>query len=85
MTWASGSNSAVRLTPPIPAIRATANTSPFGTAPSRSAAITCGAHRTSPVAVASRTVGSFAVTSTIRAWPVASRWVNGCSVIDPPG
>ena len=43
----------------MPAIRATASTSPFGTAPSRSAATTSGAQRTKPRAVAARTVGCF--------------------------
>ena len=51
----------------LPEMRATASTSPLGTDPSRSAATTCGAHRTNPRAVAARTVGCLSVTSTMRA------------------
>ena len=83
MTCASGSSSGVRLAAAMPAIRATASTSPFGTAPSRSAATTAGPHCTRPLAVAARTVGCLAVTSTIRACPAASRCVN-CSVMGSP-
>jgi hypothetical protein len=57
----------VRLAAWMPEMRATASTSPLGTDPSRSAATTCGAHRTNPRAVAARTVGCLSVTSTMRA------------------
>ena len=77
MTWASGSSSGVFFAAWIPATRATARTSPFGTAPSRRRATTSGEQRTVPVAVAARTVGCFSVTSTIRALPASSRWVKG--------
>src|SRR5690606_29237514 len=76
MTCASGRSSAVRFAPAIPAMRATASTSPLGTVPSRSAATISGEHRTTPVAVAERTVGCLAVTSTMRACPRSSRCVK---------
>ena len=76
MTCASGSRSGVRLAAWMPAIRATASTSPFGTVPSRSAATTSAEQRTNPRAVAARTVGCLAVTSTMRAWPASSRCVK---------
>jgi len=76
MMCARGSSSAQRFAPWIPAMRATASTSPFGTDPSRSDATTSGAHRTNPRAVAERTVGCLSVTSTMRAWPDSSRWVK---------
>ncbi len=47
----------MRLAAWMPAIRATASTSPFGTVPSRSAATTSVEQRTNPRAVAARTVG----------------------------
>jgi hypothetical protein len=76
ITCASGSSSGVRFAAAMPEMRATASTSPFGTAPSRIAATTSGAQRTNPSAVAERTVGCFSVTSTMRAFPASSRWVN---------
>lgn len=82
ITCASGRSSAHFFAPAIPAIRATANASPFGTEPSRSASSTAGEQCTMPLAVALRTVGDFSVTSTIRAWPAASRWVK---VMGSPG
>ena len=66
----------------IPAMRATANTSPLGTVPSQSRATVSGAHLTKPRAVAERTVGVFSVTSTIRACPTESRCVS--SIFGPP-
>ena len=49
---------------------------PFGTVPLRSASTTSGEQVTSPVAVASRTVGCLPVTSTMRAAPASSKWVK---------
>jgi len=82
ITCARGSRSGTRFAAAIPATRATARTSPFGTVPSRRAASTCGEHVTRPTAVADRTVGCFPVTSTMRACPRGSRWVN--SIRTPP-
>ena len=67
MTWASGRSLGVRFAAAMPAMRATASTSPFGTASSRSADTTAGGQTTNPRAVADRTVGAFSVTSTMRA------------------
>lgn len=74
ITCASGSREGVDLAAWMPAMRATASTSPFGTVPSRRAVITSALQRTKPRAVAVRTVGCFAVTSTMCARPPASRW-----------
>lgn len=63
----------VRLAAWIPAIRATASTSPFGTVPSRRHRRTFGEQSTRPTAVAWRTVGSLAVTSTMNAVPSERR------------
>ena len=76
ITWARGSSSGTFLVAAIPAMRATANTSPLGTRPSRKAATTCGEQVTKASALALRTVGVLAVTSTMRAAPAESRWVN---------
>src|SRR6478752_9300868 len=57
----------------MPAIRATASASPFGTVPSRRAATQAGLSRTRPAAVAVRSVSGLPDTSTIRASPVALR------------
>jgi molybdopterin-guanine dinucleotide biosynthesis protein A len=67
----------------IPAIRATASTSPLGTSPERirSAADVV----TRPLAVAVRVVTSRAATSTIRAWPASSRWVRSLMTDLPVG
>src|SRR5699024_10737089 len=78
---ASGSKSGTFLAAAIPAMRATANTSPLGTVPSRKAWIMSGEHATSPCAVAARTVGVFSVTSTMYASPALSRCVNFIEVI----
>ncbi len=64
----------------MPAIRATANASPFGTVPSRSAARHSGLTRTVAAAVAVRAVTSLPETSTIRASPAAVRCGNGEAV-----
>src|SRR5690606_21393729 len=80
--WQSGTRSGVRLAPWMPAIRATASASPLGTVPPRRASITSAETSTRPVAVAVRAVTSLAVTSTMRARPAESRWLNpeGCGV-----
>src|SRR3954449_7991656 len=74
-------SSDVRLAPWMPAIRATANASPLGTAPSRNAATHSALSSTRPAAVAVRVVTSLAETSTIRASPAEVRWGNGASLI----
>ena len=61
------------MAPWIPAIRATASASPFGTVPSRSAATHSAFSRTKPAAEAVRAVTAFAETSTIRASPAGFR------------
>jgi len=76
MGWQSGTRSGVRLAAWIPAMRATARASPFGTPGPRSSSTTSGETSTRPDAVAVRTVTSFPETSTIRAAPRLSRWVN---------
>ena len=76
ITCASGSSSGVRFAAAMPATLATARTSPLGTSPPRRAATTDGGHRTRPSAVALRAVTCLPLTSTIRACPAASRWVN---------
>ena len=75
--------SGVRLVAMIPAIRATASTSPLGTSPERmrpAAEVV-----TRPLAVAVRVVTSRPATSTIRAWPAASRWVRSLMRALPVG
>jgi hypothetical protein len=74
--WHSGIRSGVRLAPAIPAMRATASASPFGTSPARSAATASADSSTRPDAHADRAVTSLPDTSTIRAWPAASTWVS---------
>ncbi len=74
--WHSGIRSGVRFAPWIAAILATASASPLGTVPSRRAATAGAESSTRPVAVAVRAVTSLAETSTILAWPAASRWVR---------
>ena len=63
--WQSGIKSGVRFAPMIPAIRAVARTSPFGTVLSRSIVITSAERDTCPLACAVRTVTSRSLTSTI--------------------
>ena len=70
--WHSGIRSGVRLAPAIPAIRATASASPFGTSPALRAATARADSSTRPVAQADRAVTSLPDTSTIRACPAAS-------------
>ncbi len=68
----------MRLAAMMPAIRATASASPFGTPSPRSSATTAGEVSTVPVARASRAVTSLPETSTIRAAPASSTWVSRC-------
>src|SRR5687767_5282512 len=60
----------------MPAMRATAKTSPLGVVPSRSARKVAGRMRSSARATARRALTSFAPTSTMRARPRASRWLK---------
>ena len=74
--WQSGMRSGVRLAPMMPARRATDSTSPFFTPPPVMRAIVSGCMRTEPLAVAVRSVTALAVTSTMAALPLASKWVR---------
>src|SRR4051794_4737106 len=74
--WHSGMSDGVCLAPMMPAMRATASASPFGTPPPRSSPTTSSDTSTRPLAVAVRAVTSLPVTSTIRAAPDSSRWVR---------
>src|SRR5690349_16508040 len=65
----------------MPATRATARTSPLPIAPRATSDVVSGAISTFPLATARRCVGSFGVTSTIRARPSGSRWVKDRSLI----
>src|SRR5258705_7526501 len=76
MGWQSGIRSAVLLAAEMPAIRATERTSPFLAAPRRIKESVAGFIRTSTAARAVRWVTGFSPTSTIRAAPERSRWVN---------
>src|SRR4051794_18988396 len=60
----------------IPAIRATANASPLGNAPSRNSRTTSALTMTRPQAVAVRTEMSLPETSTMRASPRSFKCVN---------
>ena len=71
----------MRLAAWMPAIRATASTSPFFTSRLAIAIVVSGFMNTLQRATARRWVGSLGVTSTIRAWPSGSRWVNCRSLI----
>ena len=66
----------VRLAAWMPATRATASTSPFLTSRLAMATVVSGVMNTLQRATARRCVGSFGVTSTIRARPKGSRWLN---------
>ena len=66
----------MRLAAWIPAIRATAATSPFGASPAATLAAASGDIRTTARARAQRSVSALALTSTIVARPAASRWVS---------
>src|SRR5215207_10108634 len=79
--WQSGIMSDVRLAAWMPATRATASTSPFLISRLAMAAVVSGFINTLHRASARRCVGSFGVTSTIRARPNGSRCVNDRSLI----
>ena len=67
--WHSGSHSGVRFAAAIPATRATASTSPFGSFPASSIDSVSGRIDTNPDAVAVRTVSGLALTSIISTRP----------------
>src|SRR5688572_29505119 len=71
----------VRLAAWMPATRATDNTSPFFTSRLAIASIVAGWANTLQRATARRCDGSFGVTSTMRARPSGSRWLNVRSLI----
>src|SRR5262249_31992547 len=71
--WQSGTSSAVRLAAMMPARRATARTSPFGTSPAAIAPSVVGRMVTSPRARAALPVTPLGETSTMRARPRRSR------------
>ena len=71
--------SAVRLDAWMPATRATASTSPLVTSRLATAMVVSGFMNTLQRATARRWVASFGVTSTMRARPSGSRWVNAWS------
>src|SRR5256714_3535193 len=73
--WHSGMRSGVRFAAMMPATRATWSASPL-LVPSRTASSVGAAIRTMHSAVASRTVAALSATSTIRAAPFSSTWVN---------
>ena len=74
--WQSGTSSAVRLAPWIAAIRATPITSPFLALPDSISISVSGRIRIAPPARATRWVSALAETSTMCAWPSASKWVS---------
>src|SRR4051794_6358692 len=82
--WHSGIMSEVRLAAWMPAIRATAKTSPFFTSRLAIAMVVSGFMNTLQRAPARRWVGSFGVTSTMWAWLSGSRCVNCRSLTPPP-
>src|SRR3954463_10600902 len=79
--WHSGIVSLVRFAAWIPATRATASTSPLLTSRLAMAAVVSAAMKTLHRATARRCVGSFGVTSTMRARPIGSRWEKARSLI----
>src|SRR5947209_3994595 len=74
--WQSGISSCVFFAAMMPAMRATANTSPFLAWPERQSASVSGRMTTLPSAIATRSVTALAETSTIRASPVSERCVR---------
>src|SRR4051794_5029732 len=83
--WASGISSSVRLAAWMAAIRATAATSPLGASPAATLAAADGDIRTTARARAYRSVGAFALTSTMRARPAESKCVSGAPSIPVHG
>ena len=63
------------------AMRAMPSTSPFLAEPERISARVSGFMRIVPAATAMRWVSCLAPTSTMWAWPVASKWVSGLILV----
>src|SRR3954451_4596433 len=80
--WHNGSRFGVCLAAWIPATRATASTSPFVIAPDAILEEVSGSMKTRQRADARRWLGSLAETSTMRARPSGSRWVNSDATTD---
>ncbi len=76
MGWQSGMSSQVRLAAWMPARRAAARTSPFFAVPLFMALRAAADIATWASAMATRRVAGLAPTSTMRAWPRASRWLS---------
>src|SRR6266436_1532676 len=74
--WQSGINSCVRFAAMMPAMRAAPSTSPFFALPASTRSSVFGAITTRPSAMASRSLGVFADTSTMRASPPRPRWLS---------
>ena len=77
----TGGEPLVRLVAMMPAMRATPSTSPFFTVPLSTAANASAFMVMMPCATASRKVTFFSLTSTITAFPAASKWVRLFSLI----
>ena len=77
MGWQSGISSLVRLEAWIAAMRAMPSTSPFFALPDFTMSKVAGSMWMRPVAMATRRVSALAPTSTMWAWPSASKWVSG--------
>jgi hypothetical protein len=75
--WHSGIRSDVRLEAWMPAMRAMPSTSPFFAVPLRTSAKVSGSMLIDPAARAMRAVCALPPTSTMCAWPSASKWVSG--------
>ena len=76
MGWHRGMRSLVFLAPWMPAMRAMPNTSPFLAVPDWISASVAGIMSIRPVATAMRRVLDLLPTSTMWAWPWASKWVK---------
>lgn len=74
--WHSGIRSLVFFAAWMPAIRAMPSTSPFLAVPASMMASVAGCISMRPVATAMRWVAGLAPTSTMWAWPWASKWVS---------
>src|SRR5262245_32180615 len=82
--WQRGMSSWVFLAAMMPARRAVASTSPFLAVPASSKASVAGRMATKPSARAERCVMLLAETSTMRASPLALRWVSFVMPACPP-
>ena len=74
--WHSGIRSLVFLAAWMPAMRAMPSTSPFLALPDSISASVLASISMRPVATATRWVAGLAATSTMWAWPWASKWVS---------